>query len=95
MQEIDVKAVATHVLWATFALSTLFGAKLMINGNDDVASENDAPFSNLQITIPASVRKAFPEAPGDDKGRVLNPIVLEKIGQFHDGYLQELRAAVM
>ncbi len=75
--------------------STLFGAKLIINGNDDVASENDVPFSNLQFRIPESVRKAFPEAPNDEKGRILNPLVLEKVTQFHERYLQELRAALL
>jgi hypothetical protein len=72
--------------------ASVFGAKLVINGNDDVASENDVPFGPYNAIAPAKYRLGFPEALYDEKGKVLNAPALEKIARFHGAYRDEIRA---
>jgi hypothetical protein len=72
--------------------STIFGAKIIINANDDVASENSVPFNILSWIAPKEARQAFPEAMFDTKKKPLNPIVISKVYLFHEGYSKELQA---
>ncbi|ATC63883.1 hypothetical protein CMV30_07935 [Nibricoccus aquaticus] len=72
--------------------STIFGAKIIINANDDVASENNVPFNILSWIAPKEARQAFPEAMFDTKKKPLNPIVISTVYRFHEGYSKELQA---
>ncbi len=72
--------------------SSIFGAKLIINANEDIASENDVPFNHLTLIAPPKARAAFPEAMYDFKMNIINPIVLKKVDLFHETYSKELQA---
>jgi hypothetical protein len=72
--------------------SSVFGAKMIMNANGDIASENDVPFNHLRLIAPPKARKAFPEAMYDHKMKVLNPVVIRKIDLFQEGYSKELLA---
>ena len=74
--------------------TSLFGAKLLINENDDVASENDVPFSEYSFTNKwtdaSGLDAVYPESIYDAKGVVKNPIVKAKIEEYYDFYGSDL-----
>ncbi len=75
--------------------STLFGAKLLINDNDDVASEGDVPFNHFYLVAPENARFAYPEAIYDHKKKLLNPIVNDRFVAQADSYRNELLALAL
>jgi len=83
--------------------SSIFNAKLNINPDDIVVSENDVPF-NEYVFVQASNQKkssiyqtvrelklAYPESIFDAQGKIVNPMNKETIENFYSGYVIDLK----
>jgi hypothetical protein len=79
--------------------TSLFDAKLLINDNDDVASENDVPFSEYSFenkwTDATGLDAVYPECVFDAKGVLKNPIVKAKIEEYYDFYGNDLSQYIL
>jgi hypothetical protein len=83
--------------------SSIFGAKLNLNPDDIVVSDNDVPFNEYVFVQPADQKKspifkiikeaklAYPESIFDSKGKIINPINKTLIEKFYDGYVADLK----
>ena len=83
--------------------STIFGAKLNINPDDIVVSENDVPFNEYVFSQGANQKKspifqtvkelklAYPESIFDSQGKIVNPANKATIENFYNGYVEDLK----
>lgn len=75
--------------------SSFHGGKLIINGNDDVASVNDIPFGNYEFEIAEKYADEFPEAiytyDKRNRIRIQNLTTKNKLQQTFDNYIRDLR----
>lgn len=83
--------------------STVFGAKLNINPDDIVVSENDVPFNEYVFIQTENQKKsaiyqtvkelklAYPESIFDAQGKIVNPTNKATIENFYNGYVADLK----
>jgi hypothetical protein len=88
---VELREAQLDVTVDTELYSTIFGARLVINDNDDIAAENHEGFNYYTSKVPKDVRSAYPEAIYDDNDTVVNAFVGLRITEFYDGYVEELR----
>ena len=74
--------------------STFYGAELLINENDDVASKKDVPFAPYEFQVPEQYAAEYPEAmyTFSKKGKIKlhNPIVQETLLAFYNRYITDM-----
>lgn len=88
---VDIREAQLDVLVDADLYSTIFGARLVINANDDIAAENHEAFGTYVAKVPKEVRAAYPEAIYDENDVVVNPFVGRRMLEFFVGYVDELR----
>ena len=75
--------------------SSFYGGNLMINDNDDVASEKDVPFAPYEFQVPEGYANEYPESifvfNKKGKTKVKNPEVQTVILKFYNQYLNDLK----
>lgn len=76
--------------------SSYYGAALIINENDDVASTGDVPFAPYEFQVPEQYSSVYPEAmyTFNKKGKVTlkNPVVQEVLLNFYNNYIADMKA---
>lgn len=76
--------------------SSIYGAKLIINDNDDVASQEDIPFGHFEFQVPEKYSNVFPESiySFDKKGRtkVKNPFIQNLFLEFYNNYINNFKS---
>ena len=74
--------------------STIFGAKLFINNNDDVASENNVPFGIYEFSAPYKYDEVYPESiftyNKASKPTLRNPDTLKTFLEYYNQYIIDL-----
>ena len=75
--------------------SSYYGAALIINDNDDVASTGDVPFAPYEFQVPEQYSSVYPEAmyTFSKKGKVTvkNPVVQEILLNFYNRYIYDMK----
>ncbi len=74
--------------------SSFYGAELIINGNDDVASKGDVPFALYEFQVPEQYSAEYPEAiyTFSKKGKIKmkNPYVQQTLLGFYNRYITDM-----
>ena len=74
--------------------STISGAKLFINNNDDVVSENNVPFGIYEFSAPYKYDKVYPESIFTynkvSKATLRNPETLKIFLDYYNQYITDL-----
>ena len=74
--------------------STIVGAKLFINNNDDVASENNVPFGIYEFSAPYKYDEVYPESiftyNKASKPTLRNPDTLKTFLEYYNQYIIDL-----
>jgi O-acetylhomoserine/O-acetylserine sulfhydrylase-like pyridoxal-dependent enzyme len=75
--------------------STFYGAELLINENDDVASRKDVPFAPYEFQVPEQYAAEYPEAmyTFNKKGKITlkSPVVQETLLIFYNQYITDMK----
>lgn len=75
--------------------STFYGAELLINENDDVASRKDVPFAPYEFQVPEQYAAEYPEAmyTFNKKGKITlkSPVVRETLLIFYNRYITDMK----
>lgn len=75
--------------------STFYGAELLINENDDVASRKDVPFAPYEFQVPEQYAAEYPEAiyTFSKKGKITlkSPVVQETLLIFYNQYITDMK----
>ncbi|MBN8688136.1 MAG: hypothetical protein J0M10_14010 [Chitinophagales bacterium] len=75
--------------------STFYGAELLINENDDVASRKDVPFAPYEFQVPEQYAAEYPEAmyTFNKKGKITlkSPVVQETLLIFYNRYITDMK----
>lgn len=75
--------------------STFYGAELLINENDDVASRKDVPFAPYEFQVPEQYAAEYPEAmyTFNKKGKITlkSPVVRETLLIFYSQYITDMK----
>lgn len=75
--------------------STFYGADLLINENDDVASRKDVPFAPYEFQVPEQYAAEYPEAmyTFNKKGKITlkSPVVQETLLIFYNQYITDMK----
>ena len=79
--------------------STIVGAKLFINNNDDVASENNLPFGIYEFSAPYKYEDAYPESiftyNKASKPTLRNPEILEIFLTYYNQFINDFKNNMM
>ncbi len=74
--------------------SSIVGAKLLINNNDDVASENNLPFGYYEFSAPYKYEEVYPESiftyNKSSKATLRNQEILKIFYDFYNRYILDL-----
>ena len=74
--------------------SSIVGAKLSINNNDDVASENNLPFGYYEFSAPYKYEEVYPESiftyNKSGKATLRNQDTLKIFSDFYSQYIIDL-----
>lgn len=76
--------------------SSFYGAELLINENDDVASKRDIPFAPYEFQVPEQYSAEYPEAmytfSKKGKIKIKNPGVRQTILSFYNRYITDMES---